>query len=247
MNRHAVYAVILWVVLTVIGEWLAFTVNLFPLAAAEEAHTIDAAFRFLLILGVPVATLVLTLLFYSVIGFRTAGETEQEGPPIRTHRSITWLWLGVTTALAIYVIFNPGLKGLRELSANPNAELMVQVEGQQWHWKVTYPEYDLSYDRALQMAVPVDTRVKFELTSTDVIHSFWVPAFRMKMDAVPGRTTEMYVTPTQTGTMQDDTNLRVQCAELCGTGHPNMQMEVLVLEPEEFEQWVAEAKMMVSN
>jgi len=247
MNRHAVYAAILWVVLTVIGEWLAFTVNLFPLAAAEEAHTIDAAFRFLLILGVPVATLVLALLFYSVIGFRTAGETEQEGPPIRTHRSITWLWFGVTTALAIYVIFNPGLKGLRELSANPNAELMVQVEGQQWHWKVTYPEYDLSYDRALQMAVPVDTRVKFELTSTDVIHSFWVPAFRMKMDAVPGRTTEMYVTPTQTGTMQDDTNLRVQCAELCGTGHPNMQMEVLVLEPEEFEQWVAEAKMMVSN
>jgi cytochrome c oxidase subunit 2 len=69
----------------------------------------------------------------------------------------------------------------------------------------------------------------------------------MKMDAVPGRTTEMYVTPTQTGAFADDTNLRVQCAELCGTGHPNMQMEVLVLEPEEFEQWVTEAQMMVSN
>ena len=120
MNRHAAYAAILWVVLTVVGEWLAFTGSLFPLAAAEEAHTIDEAFRFLLILGVPVATLVLAMLFYSVIRFRAAGETDQDGPPIRTHRGLTWLWFGVTSALAIYVIFNPGLKGLRELSANPN-------------------------------------------------------------------------------------------------------------------------------
>lgn len=247
MNRHAIYAAILWVVLTAIGEWLAFTLNLFPMAAAEEAQIIDEAFRFLLILGVPVATLVLALLFYSVIRFRVAGETEQDGPSIRTHRGLTWLWLGVTSALAIYVIFNPGLKGLRELSANPNEELVVQVEGQQWHWKVDYPDYNLSYDRALQIAVPVDTRVKFELTSADVIHSFWIPAFRMKMDAVPGRTTAMYVTPTETGSFADDTNMRVQCAELCGTGHPHMQMEVLVLEPDEFEQWVAEAKMTASN
>lgn len=247
MTRHGVYAFLLWLGLTAVGLWWAFTANLFPMAAAEEANIIDSAFRLLLILGMPIMTLVLAVLFYSVIRFRTRGEGTEDGPPIRTNRLITWGWLAITSALAIYVIINPGLTGLAELSANPSEDLVVQVEGQQWHWKVTYPQYNLSYDRALQMALPVNTRIKFEITSTDVIHSFWIPAFRMKMDAVPGKTTVMYVTPTETGAFEDDPNMRAQCAELCGTGHPNMSMNVLVLEPAQFEQWLAEAQRLTSN
>lgn len=247
MNKHGVYAFVLWLVLTAIGLGWAFTANLMPIAAAEEAETIDNAFRLLLILGMPVTTLVLAFLFYSFIRFRANDESTADGPPIRTNKVVTWSWFVITSALAIYVIINPGLKGLRELSANRSGDMVVHVEAQQWHWKVTYPEHGITYDRALQIALPVNTRVKFELTSTDVVHSFWIPAFRMKMDAVPGKMTTMYVTPTETGTFEEDSNLRVQCAELCGTGHPLMNMEVLVLEPAEFEAWLAEAEMLTSN
>ncbi len=247
MKRDGVYTFLLWVVLTALGLWWAFTADLFPMAAAEEAEIIDNAFRFLLILGMPVATLVLAILFYSFIRFRTEADSTEEGPPLRTNKLITWSWFVVTSALAIYAIINPGLTGLTELSADRSEDLVVQVEAQQWHWKVTYPQHGVTYDRALQLALPVDTRVKFELSSTDVIHSFWIPAFRMKMDAVPGRTSEMYVTPTEIGTFDEDSNLRVQCAELCGTGHPLMSMDVVVLEPDEFEQWLTEAEMLTSN
>jgi cytochrome c oxidase subunit 2 len=247
MKKHGVYAFVLWLVLTAIGLWWAFTANLMPMAAATEAETIDNAFRLLLILGMPVATLVLALLFYSFIRFRATDESTEDGPPVRTNKVITWSWFVVTSVLAVYAIINPGLKGLRELSANRSEDMVVRVEAQQWHWKVTYPERGITYDRALQIALPVDTRVKFELTSIDVIHSFWIPAFRMKMDAVPGKISAMYVTPTETGTFEEDPNLRVQCAELCGTGHPLMKMEVVVLEPAQFEEWLTEAEMLTSN
>jgi cytochrome c oxidase subunit 2 len=244
MNRHGVYTALLWVVLTAIGEWWAVTVNLLPIEAAEEAAIIDEAFNLLMILAVPVAALVLALLFYSVIRFRSSGETTEDGPPIRSNRPIVLIWVLVSTALAVAIVFNPGIKGIRELAANPNADMVVQIEGSQWHWKVTYPDYGLTYDQAMQIALPVDTRVKFEISSRDVVHSVWIPAMRMKMDAVPGKTTVMYVTPTQVGSFEDDPTLRVQCAELCGTGHPLMRMGVRVLEPDEFQEWIDEAKMM---
>jgi cytochrome c oxidase subunit 2 len=83
--------------------------------------------------------------------------------------------------------------------------------------------------------------VKFEITGTDVLHSFWVPAFRMKIDAVPGKVTTLYVTPTVVGAFDDDPNMRVQCAEICGTGHARMRTQVVVVEPDEFEEWLAES------
>ena len=244
MKRDLVVAVILWFLFTAVGEYWAFNADIFPIAAAEEAAFLDDAFRLLIILGMPVFTFVLTFLGYSVVRYRSKGEPASDGPPMRSHKPLAVGWLVITTALAIYLVFNPGLTGLAELSANPNADLVIRVTGEQWHWDVSYPQYDLSYQRATQIALPVDTRVKFELTSTDVIHSFWIPAFRLKMDAVPGRDTEFYVTPTEVGDTQTDSNIRVQCAELCGTGHARMQMVLRIMEPEEFEAWVAEAKEM---
>jgi cytochrome c oxidase subunit 2 len=91
-----------------------------------------------------------------------------------------------------------------------------------------------------EMVLPADRRVKFEVTATDVLHAFWVPAFRMKIDAVPGGVTTTYATPNVTGGRDDDIGFRLVCAELCGTGHSVMAMPVRVVEPDEFEAWVAE-------
>ncbi|NKQ37161.1 MAG: cytochrome c oxidase subunit II [Chloroflexi bacterium] len=247
MKKDLIIAVILWFVFTAVGEYWAFTANMFPIAAAEEAVFLDDAFRLLIILGMPVFTLVLTFLFFSIFHYRSKGDPDSDGPPMRTNTPLAAGWLAVTTGLAIFVVFNPGLKGIAELEANPNADLVIQVTGEQWHWDVSYPQYDLAYQRATQIALPADTRVKFELTSTDVIHSLWIPAFRLKMDAVPGKDTSFYVTPTEIVDTEMNSNVRVQCAELCGTGHARMQMAVRIMEPDEFEAWVAEAKAMTMS
>jgi len=243
MNRNLATVLIIWLLLSVAGiVWLG-SAAIFPPSAASEAALIDDAFRLLLILAVPVAALVLTVLGYSLLRFRVAEDDDEDGPPIHGSRPVAMGWFVITTALAVFVVFNPGLKGLNELEAVERADpLVIQVEGEQWHWNVTYPQHDLSYERALQIALPVDQTVKFEISSADVIHSLWIPAFRMKMDALPGEMTTLYVTPDEPGSFETEPTLRVQCAELCGTGHPRMQMGVRVLEGAAFEEWLAAAK-----
>nr|NIN36750.1 cytochrome c oxidase subunit II [Gammaproteobacteria bacterium] len=172
--------------------------------------------------------------------FRNRTETHEDGPPIRSSTTVYLVWLLITSGLAIAVLIHPGITGIAELRSNPTADLVVQVSAEKWNWTYTYPAYGLTIEKARELVLPVDTRVKFEIEATDVLHAFWIPAFRMKIDAVPGKTTTMYVTPTMLGTFEDDSNLRVQCAELCGTGHARMRTSVVVVEFEEFESWLAE-------
>lgn len=89
------------------------------------------------------------------------------------------------------------------------------------------------------LVLPIDEEVKFEVESVDVVHSFWVPAFRIKVDVIPGRTTFMTIRPTRLGQFEDDVAYRVQCAELCGQDHSLMRFPVRVVTKEEFEAWVA--------
>lgn len=249
MNRHVRNVLVIWLVLSAAGIWALANGDFFPPAAAKQAIVIDEAFRLLSILAVPVAALVLTILGYSLVRFRAAGDAElEDGKPIYGHRSLALSWFLLSTALVVYVVFNPGLTGLNELARAEGEEaLVVEVEGEQWHWNITYPQYDLSYERALQIALPQDQTVRFEINSKDVIHSFWIPAFRMKMDAVPGKTTTLTVTPDRLGSTTEIPQLRAQCAELCGTGHPRMQMDVLILEAEEFTAWIEEARALVGT
>ncbi len=88
--------------------------------------------------------------------------------------------------------------------------------------------------------LPMGQRVRFDVTSIDVLHAFWIPAFRMKIDAVPGMVTTVYATPDKTGTFQDDYGFRLQCAEMCGTFHSKMMLPVRVVETGEFDDWVAQ-------
>lgn len=240
MKRDIIYGGLIWITLTAIGLFFVFQIDLFPIAAAQEAHTIDDAFRFLLLLGIPVFTFVIAGLLYSIFQYRQKGDEPQDGPPIRTNRAVTWTWLAITSALAIFIIFNPGLKGIRELTANQEADLVVRVETRKWNWTFSYPQYGVTLVDAQELVLPVDQHIRFEVTSTDIIHSFWIPAFRMKVDAVPGQTNILYATPTETGSFKDDINLRVQCAELCGTGHARMRAGMRILEGREFEAWILE-------
>lgn len=239
MKRDLFIAAILWLLLTAAGLFLVLQSDPFPMSAAEEAEIIDDAFRLLLLLATPVFTFVVAGLVYGALRFRHPEDTPGEGQPIRTSGPVTWTWLAITSALAVFIIFNPGLKGLNELTANREADLVVQVEARKWAWTYIYPQYGVTVEDAEELVLPVDQRVRFEITATDILHSFWIPAFRMKFDAVPGQTNVLFVTPNEIGSFEDDFNLRVQCAELCGSGHARMRTGLRIIEGEEFDAWIA--------
>jgi cytochrome c oxidase subunit 2 len=119
------------------------------------------------------------------------------------------------------------------------ADLVLRVEASRWSWKFIYPQEGIT---SRVLVLPVGQRVRFEVTSADVIHAFWVPAFRTKVDAVPNMVTVLHVTPTVTGTEADSHAMRVRCAELCGLGHDVMHAPVRVFEKAEFDRWIEEQK-----
>ncbi len=232
---------LLWAVLTAVGEVLVWNLPIFPARGAREAEVADRAFLVLGRLAVPVFAFVVAMLLYSALRFRARGRPEGLGAAIWGSPRAYVPWLAVTGALAVLLIVDPGLVGLAEIRGEPRADLVVQVTGSQWSWTVGYPDYG-GVTTLDEMVLPAGRRIRFEVRSTDVVHAFWVPAFRMKIDAVPGRTTVVYATPTRTGSFHTDPAYRLQCAELCGLGHSFMRMPVEVVEEDEFLAWIDEVR-----
>ena len=152
-----------------------------------------------------------------------------DGPPIHGNTRLEIIWVTIpfimVTALAIY-----GWIVLEDLEAKQENEMVVNVTGQQFTWTFEYPSEKLQSN---ELYLPVDRPIEFKIKSRDVIHSFWVPQFRLKSDAVPGLTTVIRVTPEKAGRFE------VVCAELCGIGHSTMRQFVRVLPASEFDRWVS--------
>jgi cytochrome c oxidase subunit 2 len=247
MARHFVSTALLWAAITAAGEALVFT-NMFPTVGSSEAEDFDRIFRILLIAGIPVFAFVIAMLTYSVIMFRDSNR-DATGPGFRGQGLIPKLWLGLTGALAIGVMIYPGLTGLAHLQSDKtgygwgdtDAPLVIHVTGFRWAWQIDYAQYNIELiGRNQELVLPVNSSVRFNVDSSDVIHSFWIPAFRMKIDAIPGRTTFMTVKPIELGDYAGDDAYRVQCAELCGMDHASMTFPVRVVSQDEFRQWIAD-------
>lgn len=237
MRRDVLGVGVLWLVLTIVGEVLA-QADIYPLARADKAVEIEGAFRLLLVMAVPVFTFVIAVLAFSVLRYRSAGRPETDGPPMLGRGALPLAWFGITSGLAVLVMVNPGLVGLARVLREEPPDLLVKVEAFQWSWNVSYPEEGVSGVR--ELVLPADRVVRFEVTSLDVLHSFWIPAFLMKIDAVPGLTTSVTLRPTEPGSYEDDPNLRLQCAELCGLSHARMMLAVRIVTAGEFDRWAVE-------
>lgn len=239
-RRHLLLAGAIWVAASALGEALVELAasRSLPLVASEEGRIVDDAVLILLRVVVPVFTFVVVVVVYSMLRFRAArDDTAPSGVQRRDDARFSWSWFGVTGALTVLVIVYPGVTGLRLIwrNDNPRTALEVDVTASQWQWRFDYPRQGLK--GRPELVLPVGRTVRFVLRSPDVIHSFWVPAFRIKEDVIPGETRELYVTPDRLISTATSPLARVQCAELCGIGHADMRAVVRVLTPAAFAAW----------
>lgn len=232
---------LVWLALSVLGEVLVqlYAADSLPVVAAREGRVSDDAIVTLLRIVVPVFAFIAVVIVYAAIRFRVhADDPEDSDAQARDDRRFSWSWLGVTSALTVLVIFYPGITGLREIWEARDAPdpLVVEVTGSQWQWSFAYPAQELA--SSSELVLPLGRTVRFVLRSPDVIHGFWVPAFRVKQDVVPGETRELYLTPDRLISTSTSPVARVQCAEFCGIGHADMRAPVRVVGAAAFEAWV---------
>src|SRR5919112_1138417 len=235
-RRTAMQMVIVGLIASVLGVIAGLLINWFPPAASTQADGIDTLWDVLLIASVPVFVLVTVVIAFSVINFRMRpGEEDIDGPPIHGNTRLEVIWTAIPAILIVglvtyaYVV----LRDIEEAPAS-GQERVVRVFGEQFAWTFEYNEGGRKF-RNTQLYLPANESVKFEVQSKDVIHDFWVPDFRMKIDAVPGITTTYRVTPTAVG------NHEIVCAELCGLGHAFMRQTAHVMSRANFAAFVRRA------
>lgn len=228
--KHIIVAGVLVIVVTALVILGLNAMDLVPQLASEEGSFVDQMFTAQIYVIAFIFSLIVVLMLYSVVVFRRRPGDTSDGPHVTGNTALEITW----TVIPLAVVIGFGIWGavhLDEITAREPDELVVEVTGFQFGWHFDYPEYGVS---SYELYLPRDRQVLLRLTSTDVIHSFWVPEFRVKQDAVPGRWTELRVTPTETGDYY-----RVRCAEMCGYAHSAMYANVVVVEPDEFEAWLA--------
>ncbi|MCA9449132.1 MAG: cytochrome c oxidase subunit II, partial [Candidatus Omnitrophica bacterium] len=207
-----------------------------PPQSAEHAKEVDAVFYGIYWLSVFFFVLIAGLTILFVVKYRRKGETDA---PISERAHNTPLEIGWTIlpTLIVAVIFFIGFHSYMRAAIPPENSYQVSVTGIKWNWMFTYPNGYIDNN----LHVPVDTPVKLTITSEDVIHSVFIPNFRLKMDAVPGRYNVAWFNADEAGEYD------LFCTEYCGTKHSEMLAKVVVHPPGEFETWLADASDFVKN
>ncbi len=210
------------------GFWL-------PRAASTTAEPVDFLFDAVTAIGAFFFVLISAVLFWFVWKYRArAGHREQPSADHNQVLEITWT---VIPVLIVIWIFWEGFTGFLANHTPPQNAYNVQVLGQKWSWSFTYPNGAVDGN----LHVPADVPVRLTLTSQDVIHSLFIPEFRVKRDAVPGRYTTVWFRAPQPGQYQ------IFCAEYCGTSHSNMLAKVIVHPRGEFDRWLDDAANFVDK
>jgi cytochrome c oxidase subunit 2 len=218
------------VIAGILASLVAVLVPWLPTSASEEMDRIEFTFWFTTIICIGVFAVVAAAIVYSVLKFRAQPEDESDGPPIHGHTGLEIVWTAIPAVLVTAISIVSAVVLAKNDDAGPNP-IRIAVTAQQFAWKFEYPG-----DTPLtsgQLVLPVDRAVKLTLRSLDVIHSFWVPEFGQKSDAVPGVETTLVITPNRKG------EFSIACTELCGLGHATMRAQVRVVDQAEYEAFLA--------
>jgi cytochrome c oxidase subunit II len=217
-------------VLTAIQSAILVPIDWHGEAASAEAPDIDTLLDVMIVLSAFVFSIVMVMLGYSVWRYRAKPGDEGDGEPIHGNTKLEVTWTLIPTVIVLFgAVYSWVI--LDDIEARADDRLQVDVTAQQFKWTFEYPEEGVSSN---ELHVPVDRQVEVHLNALDVIHSFWVPEWRIKKDAVPGEPTSVVATPNEEGTYS------LICTELCGLGHATMRAFVVVESEQEFQQWVSE-------
>lgn len=233
-RRPLTLAAVLATIATAIGIVLSFVIRWFPAQASTQAHNTDRFYHVLVIASIPVFVLVVTVVLYCVWQFRMKpGEELKDGPPIHGNTRLEVFWTAIPTVLLLGLV-GYSFAVLKENERKPAREIQVGVTGQQFAWSYQYPSTVTGGApvSSTQLYLPKGESVLFDMQTKDVIHAFWIPAFRLQEDVVPGITTHYRATPDRLGSYP------IVCNLLCGLGHSLMRSTVHVVTPSQFEAWI---------
>jgi len=250
-----------WIVLSVLGDFGAEKLgkHLYFFVASTQGQDAQNAAAFILMVAVPIFIFVILMLVYTMLRFRRRGDDMTKSTSqVKHNRLYIGLWLAVSLVVNLFLFVHPTASAQQAYfnqgvayNNDPNT-LEVDVTARQWEWFFSYPQYGITESVDANgndvLVLPVNRPVKFVLRSydpnhsynsqVDVIHSFWIPSFGIKTDVIPGETRYEYIQPTKITSTATNQMTRVQCAEVCGPGHPFMEADVSVVSSTDFSQWV---------
>jgi cytochrome c oxidase subunit II len=229
--KHLIIAFILTLVVAAALMLALQYVRLLPVSASVQAQPIDQLFRLEFMIIAFLFALIVVFMIYSIVVFRRKDGDTSDAQHItgNTKLEIAWTIAPLVTVLALAYLGGNALAATLTPEPRP---LRIEVIGKQWSWSFVYPESGVVSDK---LYMPVNKQALLELSSQDVIHSFWVPEFRVKQDALPGGKAfvrDLRVTPDKIGEYQ------LLCAELCGERHAYMTAPVIVLSQADFDAWL---------
>ena len=204
------------------------TFPLLPERASAFAGEVDALFFFIVAVTVFFTVGISIAILFFAVKYRRRSDADRP-PEIHGSLALELTWTLVPLGIVV-VMFVWGAKVFFHMNRPPDDAMTVSVVGKRWMWKLQHPTGQREIN---ELHVPVGRAVKLVITSEDAIHSFFVPAFRIKKDAVPGRYNVAWFRATKTGTYH------LFCAEYCGTEHSKMIGKVVVMEPGEYQTWLA--------
>lgn len=229
--KHFIFAFILVAVISLLGIVGFQNIDLLPVQASFQAEKIDSLFNLHFTTIAILFALIIGIMLYSIVVFRKKPGDNTDSVHIEGNTPLEIVWTIVPLGTVIFFSFL-GAKVLDDVRRVDPQALEINVVASQWSWRFEYPDYGVI---SSALVLPVDQQSLLRLSSIDVIHSFWVPEFRVKQDALPGgeeMVRELRITPTMIG------DFTVRCAELCGTQHAYMTAPVMVLSSDEFDSWI---------
>jgi cytochrome c oxidase subunit II len=211
---------------------IVLTVPWLPEESSTAANPVDTLYEVLAVVSCYIFAFVVSIMLVSVIHFRRRHNDLSDGEPIHGNTSLEAIWTAIPALLMVGTAIYSGLvlADIEQTKANTQE---VNITGQQFAWTFQYQAQNF---KAGELHLVKGTPYHFKLRAKDVIHSFWVPQFRLKKDAVPGMTTDIRVTPTRFA------KYTLVCTELCGLGHSTMRAPIVVEDQAAFDKWAAQAK-----
>ena len=251
--NHGLRIFLLWLPVALVADlliWFVWGPHLPPGAMSTSAATQQSAIKIMSVMAAPVMALVLVYGAYALVVWRHREGDDEDGPPIHGNTRVSVTWIGVTSVIVLSLavfgtveLAGPAGAGAGEGNTpiwrpSGGTPLQVQVIGQQWRWTYRYPQFGGFEPTSLML--PVGENVQFNITSLDVIHSFWAYQLGVKADANPDINNVAYTKPEHTGQVQ------VRCAELCGLWHADMTTVGQVVSLSAFNAWTATARTQLA-